>query len=187
MAGVTLFHLARLRANKRFFSMLEPAQVLKQPHSSEEHIELSRFLASSRSMAFCFRLETRSLPSSSLPQKHFSYWQDWWTLLSWHLPSLFHILPCKFNLQSSVQYLHPPWEKTFSEYHSCNKTSAVVVHRKSTHLLFNWPKVLQKSSTVTQFYISQNQTKIDIFLEKFQEAFEPPPLPPFGSFSYSYS
>ena len=72
MAGVTLFHLARLRANKRFFSMLEPAQVLKQPHSSEEHIELSRFLASSRSMAFCFRLETRSLPSSSLPQKHFN-------------------------------------------------------------------------------------------------------------------
>ena len=44
----------------------------RTPHNTEEHIELSRFLASSRSMAFCFRLETRSLPSSSLPQKHFN-------------------------------------------------------------------------------------------------------------------
>ena len=28
--------------------------------------------------------------------------QDWWTLLSWHWPSLFKILPCKFNMQVAI-------------------------------------------------------------------------------------
>ena len=55
--------------------------------------------------------------------------QDWFTNLGWETPSIFYHLPCKFNMQVSIQYLSPPWEETFLDYHYCvPKTEAVVIH-----------------------------------------------------------
>ena len=44
--------------------------------------------------------------------------QDWLTLLSWAEPSLFHILPCQYNLQTSLQYWHQ-YRNTFRQYRQC--------------------------------------------------------------------
>ena len=56
--------------------------------------------------------------------------QDWFTNLQWSQPSLFYILPCKFNTQTSVQYFRPPWEPVFSEYHHCGaRSSTLIIHR----------------------------------------------------------
>ena len=56
--------------------------------------------------------------------------QDWMTNLGWERPEIFHILPCKFNMQVSIQYLTPPWEESFMNYHFCVPASqAIVIHR----------------------------------------------------------
>ena len=56
--------------------------------------------------------------------------QDWFTDLCWQHPSLFYILPCQFNTQTSLQYLRPPWEHQFDSYHHCDeKKNIKIVHR----------------------------------------------------------
>lgn len=56
--------------------------------------------------------------------------QDWFTELGWDQPDLFHILPCHFNAQTSIQYLRPPWEDSFDSYHHCDsKDKLKIVHR----------------------------------------------------------
>ena len=56
--------------------------------------------------------------------------QDWFTNLQWSQPSLFYLLPCKFNTQTSVQYFRPPWEPVFDEYHHCgNRSNTLIIHR----------------------------------------------------------
>ena len=56
--------------------------------------------------------------------------QDWFTNLAWEKPESFYILPCQFNAQTSIQYLKPPWEEVFDNYHFCdNKTNLKIVHR----------------------------------------------------------
>ena len=56
--------------------------------------------------------------------------QDWFTNLQWSQPSLFYILPCQFNTQTSVQYFRPPWEEKFSSFHHCDERSHIlIIHR----------------------------------------------------------
>ena len=57
--------------------------------------------------------------------------QDWFTNLGWLHPELFYILPCKFNSQTSVQYLRPPWEETFQQYHHCDDHSNIVIFHRN--------------------------------------------------------
>ena len=53
--------------------------------------------------------------------------QDWFTNLGFIHPHLFYILPCKFNRQTSIQFLRPPWEDIFEYYHSCEPKSQVAI------------------------------------------------------------
>ena len=54
--------------------------------------------------------------------------QDWLTLLSFQEESLFSILPCQYNAQTSLQYWHL-FRATFSSYHQCGGPStAKIVH-----------------------------------------------------------
>lgn len=56
--------------------------------------------------------------------------QDWLTNLGFSHPELFHLLPCQFNKQTSIQYLAPPWEDTFDQYHyCCTKAEVKIMHR----------------------------------------------------------
>ena len=57
--------------------------------------------------------------------------QDWFTNLGWLHPELFYVLPCRFNSQSSVQYLKPPWEETFELYHHCDDHSKIVIFHRN--------------------------------------------------------
>ena len=57
--------------------------------------------------------------------------QDWFTNLGWLHPELFYLLPCKFNSQTSVQYLRPPWEETFEQYHHCDDHSKIVIFHRN--------------------------------------------------------
>ena len=55
--------------------------------------------------------------------------QDWFTSLYYSHPGLFHVLPCKFNRQTSIQYLQPPMEEYFEMFHSCEpKSENVITH-----------------------------------------------------------
>jgi hypothetical protein len=45
--------------------------------------------------------------------------QDWLTNLGFARPDLFHVLPCQWNAQQSVEYWRPPYEDIFPQYHSC--------------------------------------------------------------------
>ena len=52
------------------------------------------------------------------------------SVAGWEHPELFYLLPCRFNSQTSVQYLKPPWEETFEQYHHCtNRSHIVISHR----------------------------------------------------------
>jgi len=46
--------------------------------------------------------------------------QDFLTNLGFEHAELFHILPCPFNTQVSLQYLRPPFEDVFRDYHYCD-------------------------------------------------------------------
>ncbi|XP_023325649.1 uncharacterized protein LOC111699261 isoform X2 [Eurytemora carolleeae] len=45
--------------------------------------------------------------------------QDFFTNLGFIHPELFHILPCTFNKQESIQYNAAPFESIFNAYHDC--------------------------------------------------------------------
>jgi hypothetical protein len=45
--------------------------------------------------------------------------QDWMTNLGLKYPQLVHVLPCQYNRQTSIQWLKPPYEDTFEDFHSC--------------------------------------------------------------------
>jgi hypothetical protein len=53
--------------------------------------------------------------------------QDWFTSLGFRHPHLFHVLPCRFNRQTSIQFLRPPFEQNFESFHACGKKTDVVV------------------------------------------------------------
>ena len=55
--------------------------------------------------------------------------QDWFTSLYYSHPGLFHVLPCRFNRQTSIQYLKPPNEEYFELFHACEpKSDNVITH-----------------------------------------------------------
>ena len=45
--------------------------------------------------------------------------QDWFTNVALAHPHLVHVLPCELNRQTSIQWLHPPYEEVFEKFHSC--------------------------------------------------------------------
>ena len=73
--------------------------------------------------------------------------QDWFSELGFSHPNLFHLLPCQFKRQTSIQvekakvrmfferifqlqYLQPPWEMEFDSYHQCvSKKDVKIMHR----------------------------------------------------------
>ena len=57
--------------------------------------------------------------------------QDWFTSLSFLHPDLFYVLPCKFNRQTSIQYLQPPWEQIFESFHECDPKLDVMVYHSN--------------------------------------------------------
>jgi len=57
--------------------------------------------------------------------------QDWFTNMDFEHPDMFYILPCRFNTQTSIEYLRPPWESKFESYHFCDKKSRVVVFHRN--------------------------------------------------------
>ena len=54
--------------------------------------------------------------------------QDWFTNLGYIHPHMFFILPCKFNRQTSIQFLKPPWEEIFESFHSCKPKALVSIY-----------------------------------------------------------
>jgi len=54
--------------------------------------------------------------------------QDFFTNLGFLHPSLFHVLPCQFNKQESIQYLAPPFEEIFESYHYCDEKKNIKVY-----------------------------------------------------------
>ena len=57
--------------------------------------------------------------------------QDWFTNLGFSHPDLFYILPCQFNAQTSIQYLQPPWESVFDQYHNCDQKKNVKIYHRN--------------------------------------------------------
>merc|ERR1719499_1411073 len=57
--------------------------------------------------------------------------QDWFTSLYYSHPDLFYVLPCKFNRQTSIQFLKPPVEDLFEQFHSCEPKSEVVIFHQN--------------------------------------------------------
>jgi len=56
--------------------------------------------------------------------------QDWFTNLQFEQPMLVHLLPCRFNAQTDLEYLTQPWLETFFDYHYCDsKSRLALVHR----------------------------------------------------------
>ena len=53
--------------------------------------------------------------------------QDWFTNLGYRHPDMFYVLPCGFNRQTSIQFLIPPFEETFEDFHSCKPKEDVVI------------------------------------------------------------
>ena len=53
--------------------------------------------------------------------------QDWFTNLGYIHPHFFYVLSCKFNRQTSIQFLRPPWEDMFEKFHACEPKSNVVI------------------------------------------------------------
>jgi len=45
--------------------------------------------------------------------------QDWFTNVGLAHPQLVYVMPCQFNRQTSIQWLHPPYEEDFEKFHSC--------------------------------------------------------------------
>merc|ERR1719215_387312 len=55
--------------------------------------------------------------------------QDWFTMMSWKHPGLFHVLPCEFNTQTSLQYMEHKSQEFFDDYHFCNPMEQIkIVH-----------------------------------------------------------
>lgn len=95
-----MFHLARLRGDS-FLSMLEPAKVFSKATFSR----MMRFDQVSnlvKEYGFQLSLGDQVKACRLFPVNELLPFQDWWTLLSWHWPSLFKILPCKFNMQVAI-------------------------------------------------------------------------------------
>ncbi|XP_023325663.1 xyloside xylosyltransferase 1 isoform X6 [Eurytemora carolleeae] len=53
--------------------------------------------------------------------------QDFFTNLGFMFPDLFHILPCQFNTQTSLQYLSSPFENIFKSYHYCDRKENIKI------------------------------------------------------------
>ena len=57
--------------------------------------------------------------------------QDWFTLLGWEKPHLFHSLPCGYNVQTDMEYktrqLMDLWEK----YRDCREMHKIIHHNGS--------------------------------------------------------
>ena len=53
--------------------------------------------------------------------------QDWFTNLGFNHPNFFYVLPCRFNRQTSIQFLKPPFEEMFEEFHSCGSKQDVAI------------------------------------------------------------
>jgi len=47
--------------------------------------------------------------------------QDWMTNLGFSYPELFHVLPCHFNAQTSIQYMSNELVDVFDQYHYCDE------------------------------------------------------------------
>ena len=73
--------------------------------------------------------QSRSTGHSDTSNVITSFYQDWFTSLYYSHPGMFHVLPCRFNRQTSIQYLQPPMEQHFELFHACEpKSENVITH-----------------------------------------------------------
>ena len=54
--------------------------------------------------------------------------QDWFTLLGWEKPELFHLLPCEYNLQTDVEYRKnsKEVEQLWDTFRNCNEEPKII-------------------------------------------------------------
>ncbi|XP_023342823.1 xyloside xylosyltransferase 1 [Eurytemora carolleeae] len=55
--------------------------------------------------------------------------QDWFTSLGFKEPELFYVLPCQFNVQTSLQWMKESYKDVFDDYHYCdNMQNVKIIH-----------------------------------------------------------
>jgi len=88
--------------------------------------------------------------------------QDWFTNVALAHPQLVYVLPCQFNRQTSIQWLHPPYEEDFEKFHSCPSV-------KVRHVNGCGPRPQDCKIDISNSTYWQNRT---IYLETVQIDFE---------------
>jgi len=88
--------------------------------------------------------------------------QDWFTNVALAYPELVYVLPCEFNRQTSIQWLHPPYEEDFEKFHFCPRV-------KVRHLNGCGPRPEDCKIDRSNSVYWQNRT---IYLETVQINFE---------------
>ena len=54
--------------------------------------------------------------------------QDWFTLLGWEKPELFHPLPCEYNLQTDIEYKknHKMADDLWDQFRNCSGIPKII-------------------------------------------------------------
>ena len=52
--------------------------------------------------------------------------QDWFTLLGWEKPDLFHLLPCEYNVQTDMEYKTRQLINLWEEYRDCEGITKII-------------------------------------------------------------
>ena len=107
--GVVLYRLEALRSSFLYLSFLKPGGSTKLAKQFKYVFTLAEQVNSQ--LARLWQRADCSLLMS----------QDWFTNVALAYPELVYVLPCEFNRQTSIQWLHPPYEEDFEKFHFCPK------------------------------------------------------------------
>ena len=91
--------------------------------------------------------------------------QDWYTSMGFKHPQLFYVLPCKFNRQTSIQFLKPPWENIFESFHECSRKTEVVVFHSNGCGPTPEDCEFFPANTTTEYWRGKQRYMEDIHLE----------------------
>ena len=105
--GVVLYRLEALRSSSLYLSLLKPGGSTKLAKQFKYVFTLAEQVSSQ--LARLWQRADCSLLMS----------QDWFTNVALAYPKLVYVLPCEFNRQTSIQWLHPPYEEDFEKFHFC--------------------------------------------------------------------
>ena len=91
--------------------------------------------------------------------------QDWFTNLGFIHPHLFYILPCRFNRQTSIQFLRPPWEEIFEYFHSCQPKNQVAIFHSNGCGPTPQDCKFSPENTTTQYWQGRDKYMEDIHVD----------------------